>query len=158
MKFLETAVVFDEVPDEITLAINIVGCEIQCPDCHSKQLWDKDLGKELNYTRLFLLMRQYTGITCICFMGGNESEIEEICKYIKKRWPNLKTAWYTGQEQVGQTVVEYLDYVKIGPYKKEYGPLTSSTTNQVFYRLIHYSNNKIQWINETSKFWKNETV
>ena len=40
MKYVSTEVVFVEIPNEITLAINISGCKIRCPDCHSKYLWD----------------------------------------------------------------------------------------------------------------------
>ena len=38
MKYIDTKIVFSEVPDEITLAINISGCPIHCADCHSKYL------------------------------------------------------------------------------------------------------------------------
>ena len=39
-------ITFSEVPDEISLCINISNCPIKCPDCHSKFLWE-NIGKEI---------------------------------------------------------------------------------------------------------------
>ena len=46
MKYVDTAVTFAEIPDQICLCINISGCQFRCPDCHSKYLWE-DTGTEL---------------------------------------------------------------------------------------------------------------
>ncbi len=47
LKYVDTAIVFSEIPGEITLAINISGCPNHCQGCHSKYLW-KDYGEILN--------------------------------------------------------------------------------------------------------------
>ena len=163
MKYVNTMIVLDEIPDEITLAINISGCKIHCPDCHSKQLWE-DIGKELDRDALHELITSNPGITCVCIMGGEEDEAHMKFYWLKTRHPELKTAWYTGQESVKKSTLKYLDYVKIGPYKKEFGPLNSRTTNQRFY-VVHHNrfldnNGKVQQINllidYTNKFWKHE--
>ena len=39
-------VVCQEIPDEITLAVNISGCPNRCPGCHSPWLWE-DEGEAL---------------------------------------------------------------------------------------------------------------
>ena len=41
------------------------------------------------------------------------------------------------------------DFIKVGAYKEEYGPLTIATTNQILYKKENNS-----FINITSKFWK----
>ena len=41
------------------------------------------------------------------------------------------------------------DFIKLGPYKEEFGPLNSKTTNQRMYR-VH--NSELEDI--TNKFWK----
>ena len=38
LKYANFDVVFQEVPDEVTLAINITNCPNQCPGCHSKNI------------------------------------------------------------------------------------------------------------------------
>ena len=43
MKYVNESVVFAEIPDEVTLAINISNCPCRCPGCHSKFLWG-DIG------------------------------------------------------------------------------------------------------------------
>lgn len=45
-KYLDTQIVFAEIPDEITLAINITNCPFRCPDCHSPEL-QRNIGKDL---------------------------------------------------------------------------------------------------------------
>jgi len=30
-------------------------------------------------------------------------------------------------------IMEYLDYIKLGPYKEEFGPINKNTTNQRLY-------------------------
>ena len=68
LKYTIAEVVFREIPDEITLAINISGCPIHCPDCHSKDLW-KDKGKDLSQRALERLINENPGITCVAFMS-----------------------------------------------------------------------------------------
>ena len=38
IKYLETLVAFAEIPDEITLCINITNCPCNCNGCHSSYL------------------------------------------------------------------------------------------------------------------------
>ena len=40
LNYLNTGVVFQEIPDEVTLSINITGCPSRCPGCHSQYLWE----------------------------------------------------------------------------------------------------------------------
>lgn len=151
MRYLETKVVFQEVPGEITLAINISGCPIKCPDCHSKHLW-KNEGELLNSKVVDNLIESNNGITCICFMGGDAdvSYLQSLFEHIRENHPTLKIAWYSGDSlHLDQIKTRCLDYLKVGPYIKEKGPLNSTTTNQRFYRVF---NNEL--INMTGVFWK----
>ena len=47
LKYVNTGIVFQEIPDEVTLAINISNCPCHCPGCHSHYLWD-DIGLPLD--------------------------------------------------------------------------------------------------------------
>lgn len=69
LKYKDTQVCFQEVPDEISLCINISGCTIGCKNCHSIHLAE-DNGELLTIEALSSLIEQNTGITCVCFMGG----------------------------------------------------------------------------------------
>lgn len=153
IKYVDTLVCFSEVPDEITLAINISGCPIRCPNCHSKYLWE-DIGESLDRDSLYNLIENHKGITCVAFMGGDSSpyEIKDLAMFVRVAYPKLKIAWYSGRETIPNGIMLNLqdfDFIKLGPYKEEFGPLNSRTTNQRMYR-VH--NGELEDI--TSKFWK----
>ena len=52
LKYVDVMETFAEVPDEITLAINLSNCPHRCKGCHSEYL-QKDIGEELT-TQKFL--------------------------------------------------------------------------------------------------------
>ena len=76
LKYTTAQVTFREIPDEVTLCINISGCPIHCPDCHSKELW-QNIGEDLTRSTLLRLIEENKGITCVCFMVG-DSDMEYI--------------------------------------------------------------------------------
>lgn len=157
LKYVETAVVFGEIPDEITLAINISGCPIKCPDCHSKHLWE-DIGEPLDRDSLNRLIEENKGITCVAFMGGDGDilSLQKLFYWVKTRFPNLRVAWYSGADwlTIKKSDVTNLDYMKTGPYIKEKGGLTSKTTNQKLYKIEHYDNGGGKIEDITNKFWR----
>ena len=131
-------IVCQEIPDEISLAVNISCCPNRCPGCHSPWLWE-EAGEEMTEDMLTSLISGYSAaITCFCFMGGDAepSEVERISRWIKSRWPHIKTAWYSGRAELPDGFdVMVLDYLKLGPYIEELGGLKSPDTNQVFYKV-----------------------
>lgn len=153
MKYIDTKIVFREVPDETSLAINISGCEIHCEGCHSSWLW-KDEGKTLDCDSLENLIKNNPGITCVCFMGGKQNDVEELADYIKSHHPELKTAWYTGLEIIEGSAFQSFDYFKVGPYKKECGGLDRPLTNQRFYKVVDKENFKAEDI--TNRFYETQ--
>ena len=136
LKYKEVQVTFSEVPDEISLCINITGCPIRCNGCHSKHLWE-DIGDPLTPETLDALIRQNSGITCVCFMGGDiaQSEVAKLSEWVHEN-TNLKTAWYSGRKLSDVKFQDTFDYLKVGPYVKELGDLRSRETNQRFYRVL----------------------
>jgi len=143
MKYVDTKVVFREVPDEVTLAINISGCPVKCPGCHSSYL-AQDIGEELNKESLKKLIDANTGISCVSFMGGDADPdfVRDLALWTKENYKNLKTCWYSGRDiKNAEKVLDALDYVKVGPYIDEYGPLDSPATNQRFYKIERVSGN-----------------
>ena len=136
IKYADTLVTFSEIPDEISLCINITGCKIGCKNCHSSYLAE-DIGEELNIHSLKNLIDNNKGITCISFMGGdsNPSDINALAKWVKINYP-IKVAWYSGKQELSKDInLSNFNYVKLGPYIEELGPLNSETTNQRFYKI-----------------------
>lgn len=139
MKYVNSSVVFQEIPDEVTLAINISECPCRCPGCHSPYLWT-DTGSALTDSVIDGFMGEYGGsITCIAFMGGDAEpgEVDRLAAYVHRAYPTVKTAWYSGRAQLSPLVdLDNLDYYKLGPYLRHLGPLNSPTTNQRLYRKM----------------------
>lgn len=154
LKYVDVKVVFAEIPNEITLAINISGCPCNCKGCHSSYLAE-DIGEPLDLQRLTNLIDSNKGITCVGLMGGdaNPSEVDDIAQDIKEYYPELKVGWYSGRQELSKDIeLSNFDYIKLGPYIEEFGPLNSKTTNQRFYKV-----NGKELVDITSRFWKHET-
>lgn len=159
LKCVDTKVVFQEVPNEITLAIDISNCPCHCEGCHSPYLAD-DIGEPLDLQHLTDLIDSNRGISCVCIMGGdaNPSEVDDIAQDIKEYYPELKIAWYSGRQELSKDInLENFDYVKLGPYIKDKGPLNSPTTNQRFYKIIHTSVPSTLLVDQTHLFWKKDS-
>ena len=153
MKYVNECVVFQEIPDEISLAINISNCPCRCPGCHSKYLWN-DIGNELTHSELDEMLSKYLGeITCVVFMGGDAyiNDINDLAMYMRNIYPSIKIGWYSGRTVISNLLnKELFNYIKIGPYIKPLGPLIKKTTNQRIYRKRSNS----EWEDITYKFWK----
>ena len=160
MKYCETAVTFSEIPDEVTLCINISNCPCHCVGCHSAYLAE-DIGEELTSEVLDSLIKKNEGITCVVFMGGDAepATVNNLASYVKEHYPDIKTAWYSGRQDLSKHIeIKNFNAIKLGPYIEELGPLNSKTTNQRFYEVIQVSDveGKLYYgLNDvTSKFWK----
>ncbi|MBR1480610.1 MAG: anaerobic ribonucleoside-triphosphate reductase activating protein [Paludibacteraceae bacterium] len=136
MKFASYDIVFQEVPGEVTLAVNITGCPNRCPGCHSPHLWADD-GIELDKQALTGLLADYgRGVTCVALMGGDATlgEVYELAQWIKQQ--GYKSAWYSGRDKLpGDCPTGRFDYIKVGPYIEHLGGLKSPTTNQRMYHV-----------------------
>lgn len=158
LKYTDAQVTFAEVPDEITLCINISNCPCHCEGCHSAYLAE-DIGYNLGLSELRRLLILNKGITCVSFMGGDSepSMINKLAKWVKEESYTIKVAWYSGRQELSKYIdLNNFDYIKLGPYIKEYGPLNYNTTNQKFYSIVHTSTGKSIMYDNTWKFWKNE--
>ena len=131
-------IVCQEIPDEISLAVNISCCPNRCPGCHSPWLWE-DAGESMTEEFLEALIGKYKdAITCFCFMGGDADpgEVERLAKWIRSRYPTIRTAWYSGREELPEGFdVKCLDFLKLGPYIERLGGLKSPVTNQILYKV-----------------------
>ena len=141
-------VVFEEIPNEITLAINITNCPCKCEGCHSKFLW-ADTGTPLTFDELDKLIKKNDGITCVCFMGGDSepSYINELAEHLSDN--KLKIGWYSGKDTLSDTInLSWFNYIKIGSYIESLGGLSKKTTNQRLYEVVNGD-----LIDITEKIW-----
>ena len=153
LKYVNTGVVFQEIPDETTLAINISNCPCRCPGCHSRYLWD-DVGDPLDTNAIDAFVSQYgSNITCVAFMGGDSdpTSVNRLARYMHEQHPQFRVAWYSGRLRLPSAIVKTdFDYIKIGPYIRHLGPLSKPTTNQRLYRVA--PDGQLEDI--THRFWR----
>lgn len=160
IKYVDYDIVFQEVPGEVSLALNISGCPFKCEGCHSPHLRE-DIGEDLECD-LPILLETYRGmITCVLFLGhGNDMPAFRRCVALCKQM-DLHVALYTGADD--KKIHEDEDdlfwfsayygvpnYLKTGQYKKELGGLSSPSTNQRMYRL----NSEGFYDDITYMFWR----
>ena len=136
LRYFNYEIVFQEVPNEVSLAFNITNCQHRCEGCHSNFLWD-DVGNYLD-DDLNDVIKKYKGmITCVALMGGdhNLSEMGCLLKRIQNKF-KLKTCLYTGLDDTYSLidVIPHLNYLKIGHFDLNLGGLDSPNTNQIFYK------------------------
>jgi anaerobic ribonucleoside-triphosphate reductase activating protein len=147
-------IVFQEIPNEVTLAINISNCPNQCEGCHSPHLRE-NIGEILDENIISVWLKQYgDAITCICFMGGDAAphEVERLAAFIRTNpsCREIKTAWYSGKAELPNDIsLSNFDYIKLGAYIKHLGGLREQTTNQRFYSIENGD-----MIDRTYWFWE----
>ena len=155
MKYVNYNIVFQEVPDETTLAINISNCPCKCSGCHSSYLM-QNIGDELDETALNRLVGKYMkNITCVAFMGGDADVhgVMQLAHWLKSHYP-LKVAWYSGRSELSAHFTpQWIDYVKVGPYKKECGGLENPHTNQKMFKVNRHADH-VEYTDITQQFWK----
>jgi len=147
-----TSVVIEEIPDEVTLAVDISNCQGNCVGCHSPFL-RTDIGEELTNERIDSLIDSNYGATCFLFLGeGRDHDaLMRLADHVRSR--GLKPALYSGRKAVEEDLFRTFDFVKVGPYIPEYGPLNKKTTNQRLYKVCHLGDGKVEKEDITFRFW-----
>ena len=142
-----TSVVMEEIPDRVTLAVDISNCRGNCVGCHSPFL-KKDIGQELTPEVIDRLVADNFGVNCFLFLGeGRDPEaLLVLAEHVRSL--GLEVAVYSGRETVEDVFWYYFDYVKLGPYRPECGPLNNPSTNQRLYKVEN-----ARPIDITSRFW-----
>lgn len=161
LKLSNWDIVMREVPDEITLALNLSECPNNCKGCHSPQL-RHSIGSELTFELLDTLIKSSDGITCVAFMGGDRfpEDVSYLAQLVHSEYfGTLKTAWYSGKDYISDKInPKNFDYVKVGSYIENKGPLDNPNTNQRMYQYSPLFSSCIEglgagWRDITNRFW-----
>jgi len=136
MNYYDFQVVFQEVPGEISLCFSICGCPLRCEGCHSPFLWKERSGSVLTHETFIALLQQYKNLaSCVLFMGGEWHEEQLINLLTIAKSEQYKTCLYTGLEQVSESVLNKLDWIKTGKWNPLLGGLSSQISNQKFIEI-----------------------
>ena len=133
MKIVETSISLLEVPGEVALNVGVVGCPLRCKGCHSPYLRNSKNIQDVSLDQFKSNISKVAPfITCINFMGGEwEQDFPVFVTELKKQF---KISLYTGFSIEEIKNLNDLDYIKVGPFIKELGGLSSVTTNQKMYK------------------------
>lgn len=153
MFYSSQQVVFQEVPNEISIALSISGCQLGCNGCHSTQTWNKEYGEPLTQQKFKEILQRYSGLaTCVLFYGGEwDSEFVDFLKISNES--GYKTCLYTGLDihEVDEGLITHLDYIKCGRYVKSLGGIENRGSNQRFY-VIHKNESSARLEDRTDLF------
>lgn len=138
IKYTSAQITFREVPNEVSLSIDISNCPYKCKGCHSAYL-QKNIGNELSIQVLDKMIDEHADeITCITFLGDG-NDFEAMSKLIKHCYDmKFFTCMYTGSTDVDRILAfcgDWLTFLKTGPYIEKCGGLDAPTTNQQFFKI-----------------------
>jgi anaerobic ribonucleoside-triphosphate reductase activating protein len=138
---INPSIVFQEVPNEISLCFSITGCSIGCKGCHSTELWNEKHGTSLTKESFIHWLKKYQGlISCVVFFGGEWQPNALIEKLRIAKARGLKTCLYSGEKldkgSIDLRIIEHLNFLKTGAWHEDLGGLESPKTNQVFRNVI----------------------
>jgi len=141
-----TDIVLEEIPDRITLAVEVSNCQGNCIGCHSPFL-KSDIGEELTPEVVDKLIADNYGVNCFLLLGeGSDPEaLRSLARHLRSAHPGLMIAVYSGRTEVEDEMFDLFDYVKVGPYVAKFGPLNNPSTNQ----RLYFHREDI-----TSRFWR----
>lgn len=128
-------------------AIFFCGCPHHCYNCFNKELWNYNIGKEVNFNDLDFIWDTITEHTSgISFLGGeplcpeNINGTLEIANQFKQKYPDKTIYLWTGYtiEQLDKDKLKDIDVLIDGQFKQEeyeYGlELRGSRNQRILYK------------------------
>lgn len=137
--FTQEQIVWQEVPNEVSLAFLISGCPLRCAGCHSADSWKANRGEILSVDYLRTRLKMYRNLlTCVLFLGGEwQPETLLALLNVARDEFGLKTCLYTGLErdELPPILLPKLTFLKTGRWVAALGGLDNPNTNQRFIDL-----------------------
>ena len=147
----------EEIPDRVTLAVDISNCQGHCVGCHSPFL-KEDIGEPLTEEVITALIRDNFGVDCFLFLGEGRDPQTLLRLAGHVRSLGLVPALYSGRPEVEDALWQAFDYVKVGPYLPECGPLNERSTNQRLYRALLPGESAAGAINHAGRYFADITA
>ena len=146
--------------DGIRVVLWVAGCGHHCEDCQNPETWNKNAGKlytgETQNEIIGLLKRDF--ISGITLSGGdplfpdNRKCVTDLCKEIKKEFPN-KTIWcYTGytidqlKGSKEQQIIKQLDVLVDGKFEKHLNDETCRFKGSANQKIYYFKNGVVSKI------------
>ena len=152
LRYIDFGLSHMEVPGEASICIYITGCPNCCPDCHYPELQLQDFGEPLEENIDTIIAFYKPVATCVCFLGEGKAEVyerHELMNYAQKAHDiGLKCCLYSGRDTDIESWMQVFDFIKVGRYRKDRGPISSPYTNQ---RM--YMNGESGYVDITREFW-----
>lgn len=116
----------------LVVSLWVTGCPIKCHNCHNKDIWDKETGREFTSTDLEYIINLLSDPRAdlgFSILGGeplaewNYEEVLKIVQTVRATFPNKKIWLWTGykyDEVKHLQIFEYLDTVIDGKYIDEF--------------------------------------
>jgi len=123
------------------------GCNLRCKGCQNKSTWDIKKGELVDSHDLALAIREQCVNKKLTISGGEPLlQTEELIDLLEEL-KDFDLCLYTGHQiqDVPESVLKYLKYIKVGPFIEELKTTTKpyvGSKNQEFMEVKH---------NETSK-------
>lgn len=123
------------------------GCNLRCKGCQNKSTWDIEKGELVDSHDLALAIREQCVNKKLTISGGEPLlQTEELIDLLEEL-KDFDLCLYTGHQiqDVPESVLKYLKYIKVGPFIEELKTTTKpyvGSKNQEFMEVKH---------NETSK-------
>ena len=109
--------------------IYVSGCSFHCKGCHNEELWDFNVGEELNDNYLASLVKKIKEsrimIKEISILGGEpllqDDSFFLLVYALRKKFPKFKYTLFTGfnLDEINLNVFPYFDRIKYGRYIEE---------------------------------------
>ena len=142
----------------ISVSLWMQGCPHKCPGCHNPETWDENGGIEIEFKELKNkilkaisannIQRNFSILGGEPFAKYNIFYTKEILKYIKEKFPNIKTYVWTGytfeeiQNWNDKDLLKNIDYLIEGRYIQKLRDITlkwrGSSNQRIFKKDIDF--------------------
>lgn len=120
----------------------IQGCSIRCKGCHNKGTWDIEGGKEIDTHDLAVVLRDSCKNKKLTISGGEPLMQADALIDLLEELKDFNLCLYTGHEleDVPESILHYLKYIKVGPFMEELKTTMKpfcGSTNQKYMEVKH---------------------
>ncbi len=123
------------------------GCNLHCKGCQNKSTWDITKGIKIEVKELANQLRNKCFNKELTITGGEPLMQADALKDLLEELKDFDLCLYTGHllNEVPQDILNYLKYIKVGPFVQELKTTTKpfvGSKNQEFIEVKNYAKTK----------------